>query len=57
MKTEEGKVIDPGQPTGVQRDSETPIPQKPSFLFITSALLVITILVLVISRGYFGLAH
>ena len=57
MKTEEGKIIDSGQPTGVQHDAETPIPQKPSFLFITSALLVVAVLVLVIARGYYGLAH
>ncbi len=57
MKTDEGKYVDPGQPAGVQHDSETPVPQKPSFLFTTAALLVIVTLVFVIVRGYYGLAH
>ncbi len=45
------------QPEGVQDDSATPIPQKPSFLFLVSTLIgVITLVVLAIS-GYHGITQ
>jgi hypothetical protein len=48
MKPEEKLHSTVAQPTGVQRDSETPVPKKPSVLFIVSTSIgVLTILLLV----------
>lgn len=45
------------QPQGVQDDNATPVPQKPSFLFLVSTLIgVITLVVLSIS-AYHGITH
>ncbi|MBE9182677.1 hypothetical protein IQ268_29510 [Oculatella sp. LEGE 06141] len=43
-------------PYGVQHDSETPLPKKPSFLFIvTTSLGVITIILLAVG-AYYGVS-
>ncbi len=57
MKSEERTTLKNAQPTGVQKDSETPVPQKPSFLFLgATAIGVITIIVLAVS-AYHGITH
>lgn len=57
MKSEERTTVKTGQPAGVQKDSATPVPQKPSFLFLgATAIGVITIIVLAIS-AYHGITH
>lgn len=57
MKSEERTTLKTTQPTGVQKDSETPMPQKPSFLFLgATAIGVITIIVLAVS-AYHGITH
>jgi hypothetical protein len=57
MQSEERANLKTAEPTGVQKDSETPIPQKPSFLFLgATAIGVITILV-VAASAYYGITH
>lgn len=57
MKTEETTNPHQSESTPVQHDSETPLPQKPSFLFIVSTSLgVLTILILAAS-AYYGIAR
>ncbi len=57
MQSEERTNIKTAEPAGVQKDSQTPIPQKPSFLFLgATAIGVITIIVLAVS-AYHGIAH
>jgi hypothetical protein len=57
MKSEERTTLQTAEPTGVQKDSATPIPQKPSFLFLgATAIGVITIIVLAVS-AYHGITH
>jgi hypothetical protein len=57
MKSKESFDHNAPQPTGVQHDSETPLPQKPSFLFIVSTSIgVITIILLTVS-AYHGITH
>ncbi|MBD1928494.1 hypothetical protein H6F74_19905 [Trichocoleus sp. FACHB-90] len=57
MKTEDTKNTNTSEQTPVQHDSETPLPKKPSFLFIISTSVgLITIITVVISlyRGIAG---
>lgn len=42
---------------GVQHDSETPLPKKPSFLFIISTSLGLGTLILLAVSAYYGMAH
>jgi hypothetical protein len=42
---------------GVQHDSETPVPKKPSLLFIISVSLGVLTLILVSASAYYGVAH
>lgn len=57
MKSEERANLQTTEPTGVQKNSETPIPQKPSFLFLgATAIGVITLIVLAVS-AYHGITH
>lgn len=48
------KSFDQGQPAGVQRDSETPVPQKPSVLFILSTSAGVLTLIYVAYSLYHG---
>lgn len=41
--------------TPVQRDSETPVPQKPSFLFIVSTSLGILVILIAAASAYYGI--
>jgi hypothetical protein len=45
------------EPTGIQHDSETPIPQKPSFLFITSISLGVLLIILLAVSSYYGISR
>ncbi len=57
MQSEERANLKTAEPTGVQKDSETPVPQKPSVLFLgATAIGVVTIIVLAIS-AYHGITH
>lgn len=57
MKPEQSFNHNAPQPTGVQHDSETPLPKKPSFLFIISTTIgVLTIILLAVS-AYHGITH
>lgn len=53
------KSLDPNtlEPTGVQHDSETPIPQKPSFLFLASVSLGVLLILLLAYSSYQGIAR
>jgi hypothetical protein len=55
MKTQDTPDQNQRQPQGVQRDSETPVPQKPSFLFIASVSIGVLLIILVAASSYFGL--
>ncbi|HEY9736504.1 MAG TPA: hypothetical protein V6D06_09480 [Trichocoleus sp.] len=50
--------IDPTtlEPTGVQRDSETPVPKKPSVLFLLSTSIGVLVIVLLSFVIYNGLS-
>ncbi|WP_190483185.1 hypothetical protein [Pseudanabaena sp. FACHB-2040] len=56
MKSDQN--IDPQtlEPTGVQRDSETPTPKKPSVLFLLSTSIGILLIVLLSFSIYNGIA-
>jgi len=57
MQSEEKANLKTAEPTGVQKDSETPLLQKPSVLFLgDTAVGVITIIVLAV-RAYHGITH
>ena len=56
MKTNEPLVVE-GEPKGVQRDSETPLPQKPSFLFFLTTGLVVLTMIVVTYGAYRGIVH
>jgi hypothetical protein len=45
------------EPTGVQHDRETPIPQKPSFLFITSISLGVLLIIVLAASSYYGIGR
>jgi hypothetical protein len=45
------------EPTGVQKDSETPTPKKPSVLFLVSTSIGVLLIILLVSSAYFGVAH
>lgn len=45
------------EPTGVQRDSETPMPKKPSFLFLVSTSVGILVIIILAASAYYGVAH
>lgn len=47
----------PGEPLGVQRDSETPLPQKPSVLFVGSTVAIVITFIIVTILAYNGIAH
>lgn len=53
------KSLDPNtlEPTGVQHDRETPIPQKPSFLFLVSVSLGVLLILLLAYSSYQGIAR
>jgi hypothetical protein len=57
MKPEE--TFDPNapQPTDVQRDSETPLAKKPSFLFIISTTIGVPTIILLAVSAYHGITH
>ena len=57
MKTDENLNINQAQGQDIQRDSETPLPQKPSVLFITTTLFIIVTFITVIVMAYNGLTH
>jgi hypothetical protein len=48
-------TIDPD--LGVQRDSETPLPQKPSFLFLVATSVGVLVILLLIFGSYYGVAR
>lgn len=45
------------QPEGVQKDGETPVPQKPSFLFLVSTVIGVATIIIVSISAYQGLTH
>lgn len=45
------------EPIGVQRDSETPLLKKPSFLFLVTTSLGILIILLLSVSAYHGVAQ
>jgi hypothetical protein len=45
------------QPTGVQHDSEEPLPKKPSFLFLVSVTIGVLTIILVSASAYYGIAR
>ncbi|MBW4419578.1 MAG: hypothetical protein KME13_10150 [Myxacorys californica WJT36-NPBG1] len=53
MKTDSDQVKTPG----VQHDSETPLPQKPSLLFIVSTSIGVLTLIAVAAGAYYGVAQ
>lgn len=60
MATETSKkqsISQAGTPSGVQRDSETPLPKKPSFLFILSTSIGVITLILLSISAYHGITH
>ncbi len=57
MQTDEKANIRQKQDPGVQHDSETPLPQKPSVLFAGTTLAIIITFILVIAMAYNGLSH
>lgn len=48
-------TVDPS--IGVQRDSETPLPKKPSFLFLVSTSIGILVILLLVMGSYYGVAR
>jgi hypothetical protein len=54
VKSDETRVV-PGEPAGVQKDSATPLPQKPSFLFIATTVLVVLTIIAVTFSAYQGI--
>ncbi|MDX2228377.1 MAG: hypothetical protein NW220_01975 [Leptolyngbyaceae cyanobacterium bins.349] len=57
MQTDERPNLNQAQDPGVQHDSETPLPKKPSVLFIASTLTIIVTFVIVIAMAYNGITH
>ena len=54
----EPKTLKPtAAPTGVQHNSETPLPQKPSFLFFLSTSVGVLVIILLAVSAYHGLTH
>lgn len=47
----------PAETPGVQRDSETPLPKKPSLLFLISISLGVITLIGVAASAYYGMAQ
>jgi hypothetical protein len=45
------------QPTGVQHDSETPLPKKPSFLYLVSTTIGVLLIILLATSAYHGITH
>ena len=43
--------------SGVQRDSETPLPKKPSLLFLISTSLGVITLIVLAASAYYGMAQ
>jgi hypothetical protein len=43
--------------SGVQHDSETPLPKKPSFLFLISTSIGVITIILLAVTAYNGIAH
>ncbi|MDX2240959.1 MAG: hypothetical protein NW224_09770 [Leptolyngbyaceae cyanobacterium bins.302] len=54
MQTNKRPSIHNPQDPGVQRDSDTPIPQKPSFLFISTTLAIVITFITVVAMAYNG---
>lgn len=57
MKPEESSNPNASQPTGVQRDSETPLPKKPSFLYLVSTTIGVLAIILLAVSAYHGITH
>jgi hypothetical protein len=57
MNTQPGPNLEQKQDPGVQHDSETPLPQKPSVLFISTTVGIIITFILVVVLSYNGLTH
>lgn len=55
MKTDAGTNVN--HPEGVQRDSETPTPKKPSVLFIVTTVSIILGFIAVVIMNYNGITH
>jgi hypothetical protein len=57
MDSESKVTSKSSEPAGVQRDSETPLPKKPSLLFIVSTSLGVLIIILLAFSAYHGVAR
>lgn len=57
MQTDEKANIRQKQNPGVQHDSETPLPKKPSVLFAGTTLAIVITFIIVIAMAYNGLVH
>jgi hypothetical protein len=55
MESNETRNTQSDQPTGVQRDRDTPLPQKPSFLYFTSVGLGVLVIILLATSAYYGI--
>lgn len=55
MKTDERTNYN--HPQGVQHDNETPLPKKPSVLFIVTTVSIILGFVTAIAMAYNGITH
>lgn len=45
------------QPTGVQYDSETPLPKKPSVLFLAATSIGVLTIILLAASAYYGIVR
>jgi hypothetical protein len=57
MQTNNSPEINELHDPGVQHDSETPLPKKPSVLFVASTLTIVVTFVIVIAMAYNGITH
>jgi len=57
MQTNNDPKINELHDPGVQHDAETPLPKKPSVLFIASTLTIVVTFITVVVLAYNGINH
>lgn len=57
MQTDNQPNINELQDPGVQHDSETPLPKKPSVLFVASTVSIVVTFIVIVVMAYNGITH
>lgn len=57
MQTDGRPEINKLHDSGVQHDSETSLPKKPSVLFVVTTLTIVVTFVVIIAMAYNGITH